>query len=201
MSPRLVAPLAALALLLPATIARADSGPPAPSPYAAPPGYAAPPVSPAAAPPAVGQGYPGGYAAPGPYGAPPAPPGYYPPPQTYGTFTPMRRKSSVMIGAGAILLSVAATALIAGPSLYSGSQQGGVSVCPVGGGFGGCASPSTDSGAGAAGIALMVVGIAALGAGVPLLIIGAQKVPDRGDATVRPSLQLGAGRASVGVSF
>ena len=101
-----------------------------------------------------------------------------------------------MIGWGAALVSIATTAVIAGSSLYAGatpSNNGCFDACP---------SSTTDSSAQAGGITLLVVGIAAMGAGLPLLIIGAQKVPDRGDTGVAtPTVRVGAGSGAVTWAF
>jgi hypothetical protein len=102
-----------------------------------------------------------------------------------------------MIAAGSVLISVATTAVIAGASLYAGASQQQSFVCD---GFGPCMPPAPDSGARAGGAALMVIGVVAMGVGIPLLAIGAQKVPDR-DAALVPSVRIGAGSAALKWSF
>jgi hypothetical protein len=207
-SRRLASLAAAAALFASTTRARADPPPPAPSNappppqgYTPQPGYPARSSMPQGYPPPPGyapQGYaPQGYAPQGytPQGYAP-PQGYpgYPPPQVYSpSYTAMRRRSPTMIAVGSALISVGATALIAGPAFYAGATQS--VVCNFGEG-GGCA-PTTDGGAQGAGIFFMVLGIAAVGAGIPLLVVGAQKVPDRGEAasllpTVRATVRAGA---------
>jgi hypothetical protein len=103
-----------------------------------------------------------------------------------------------MIATGAVLISVAATAIVAGASLFAGAGQQLPFVC---GNFGNCMQAAPDSGARAGGVVLMVVGVAALGAGVPLLAIGAQKVPDRDEVALLPSVHLGVGSAALRWSF
>jgi hypothetical protein len=49
---------------------------------------------------------------------------------------------------------------------------------------------------------LMVIGVLAMGAGIPLTVIGAQRVPDRDELGVLlPSVHLGAGSAALRWSF
>jgi hypothetical protein len=103
-----------------------------------------------------------------------------------------------MIAATAAMISVATTAVIAGASLYAGANEQPTFVC---GGFG-CSQAPPDSGARAGGVALMVIGVAAMGAGIPLLAIGAQKVPDRDEARVLvPNVRIGAGSAALRWAF
>ena len=48
-------------------------------------------------------------------------------------------------------------------------------------------------------IGVVVLGLAAMAAGIPLLVVGSQKVPDRGEATaLLPTVRVGAGSASLG---
>jgi hypothetical protein len=103
-----------------------------------------------------------------------------------------------MIAGGSVLISVATTGIIAGASLYTGAGQDQPFVCSN---FG-CTQAAPDSGARAGGVALMVIGLVAMGVGIPLVAIGAQKVPDRDEARVLvPSLHVGAGSASLLWSF
>jgi hypothetical protein len=126
----------------------------------------------------------------------PAPPGYYPPAETYATYTPMKRRSPTMIAWGSALVSVATTAIIAGSSLYAGGAQTTV-VCSFT-----CSSSSADSGAQTTGGVVLALGLVAMGAGIPLIVVGAQKVPESRDAaTVAPRLSVGAGKASLALDF
>jgi hypothetical protein len=101
-----------------------------------------------------------------------------------------------MIAGGAVLVSIGATALIAGPALFAGGNQT-TFVCNFG-----CSQAPPDSGAKAGGVVLMVLGLASLAAGIPMIAIGAQKVPDRDDASALvPRVRVGAGSASLGWTF
>jgi hypothetical protein len=137
---------------------------------------------------------------------PPAPPSEAPPPPS-----PAARRSSGMMAGGIALVSVSAAAAIAGGTMYTlGTQwvfRGGLcSGTPVG------APPTTaaptcgytDGGDGlrAAGIASIAVSIAAVGAGVPLLVVGAQKTPNKDVAlSAVPALRVGAGTLSASWRF
>lgn len=160
-----------------------------PPPPAPPPGYGAPPP---------------GYGAPPPgYGAPP--PGYGPPPPGYGygqtpvydpynqpppPDVPMKRNSVGMMVGGIILTSAGAIMLTLGGVVYSSSQN---IVCDIG-------SDCRDEQGERAGLILALAGLAGIGVGIPLIVVGARKVP----ATPEPpsaALLLGPGGLSVRGKF
>jgi hypothetical protein len=114
-----------------------------------------------------------------------------------------------MITAGVVLISLATVGAIGGTALFmSGSQQqqsfveppccAGCGVC--GGGLGALQS-SDGSGLRTAGIASIAFSVAAMGAGLPLLVVGSKKVPDRGDASLVPAVRFGSGGGSLSWSF
>jgi hypothetical protein len=114
----------------------------------------------------------------------------------------MKARSTPMIAGGTVLVSVAATMLIAGAALFAGADNSsGPIVC--GGQFGNfCMSAPADSGAKAGGVAMMVIGLAGMAAGIPLIAVGAQKVPDREEAHVLlPTVRIGAGSAALRWTF
>jgi hypothetical protein len=162
--------------MLPTASARAD-GPPA-----APPGY--PP--------------PGAF----------APPGYAPWPvprpdwaAQQEPYTPMKRRSSAMIAGGIVLISLSSVGLIAGAATFAAGTSNALVPQP-GCGFCGFVRSPGDSGLKAAGITSIVLGIAALGTGIPLLGVGAQKVPDRDQAwSPVPAVTVGAGAVSASWRF
>jgi hypothetical protein len=118
---------------------------------------------------------------------------------------PMKRRSSGMIGAGILLISLSTVGAIAGTATFAaGAQTSFVfGPCPLGG----PCPPNLqqvggDSGLKAAGIASIVLGIAALGAGIPLLVVGSQKVPDKDEAwSPVPAVRIGAGALSASWRF
>jgi len=136
--------------------------------------------------------------------APYAAPGWYRAPQDTPPYTPLRRRSPGMIAGGVILISLASVGFIAGPALIAAGNRTQEIVPDFCGDFG-CPSQMVSSTAGltTAGITAIAVGVAALGAGIPLLVVGTQKVPDRGDeeAALVPSVRFGLGGASVGWRF
>jgi hypothetical protein len=139
---------------------------------------------------------PAAYVPPPGYAPHAAPLGWYPKP--WPPYTPMKRRSPGMIAAGVVLVSLSSVALIAGPAMIVNSQQTSDDPCP----FNGCTTQSNGgSGFEAAGITSIVLGVALGAAGVPLLVVGAQKVPDRGEASVVPVVRVGAGGASVAWRF
>jgi hypothetical protein len=104
----------------------------------------------------------------------------------------MKRRSSALIGWGTALVSLGITATIAGPALFAGSAPPLCFDCGV--------LPMADAGGRAGGVALMVVGATFLAAGIPMIIVGAQNVPDRDEESVlMPTVRVGA--ASVSLSF
>lgn len=166
-SSRALAPVAALGVLI--TSATANAQVPAPSSAAAPagPGYAPP----------AGYGYPPGY----------APPGYgYPPPGAYAPYAPQpgwtavvetERRSPKMMGLGIALMALGGTGIIIGSSMFAAGNHISYDAVPCFDG-GDCGSfPSNDEGLKKGGIATLVVSVAAIAAGLPLTIVGAQRVP------------------------
>ncbi len=191
----------------------AQAPPPPPGQAAPPPGYGEPPPGYAPAPPGYAPAPPGygppGYPQPG-YGQPQF---YYPPPSLMGPPPRMERRSKGMMAGGIVLIGVGGLSLITGLAVYA---IGGV------GSFKSCSSTSgnysynynyndcgwtADKGTQAAGVALMVLGVAGLGVGIPLTVIGAKKVPvdpQAGEppaAITTPMLHLGAGNASLDFAF
>ena len=160
--------------------------PPPPAPGQPPPGYGQPPP---------GYGYPpqgNGYPPPG-YGYPPpgygqAPPGYGYPPPGYGYPPPgyeaydtdgsqgppvtMKRRSVGMMVGGIVLVSAGAVVSTLG-SLMFFSEQSVDCACPSGG-YCSCGDTGGDDGGAAA---LLIGGLLAIGGGIPLIVIGARKVP------------------------
>jgi hypothetical protein len=92
------------------------------------------------------------------------------------------------------------TAMIAGASLFAGASQRRPVVC-AGNEFCPLDRPANEPTAKAGGVALMVIGVVAMGAGIPLVIVGAQKVPDRDGLALLPSVHIGAGSASLSWSL
>lgn len=182
MSSQRFASLAVLGLLLAAGDARAQSGPPTPLPSGPAPG-----VAPGMA--------PGGYPPPGVYPGAPAPPGWYPAPQPMYPYTPMKRRSSGMIAGGVLLISLSSIGLIAGSAMVSAGDSGGAFTCTE---FG-CSRPG-DSTLKGGGVAAIVIGLVALGVGIPLLVVGSQKVPDRDEARL-PAVRLAAGSHGLALEF
>ena len=157
--------------------------PPAQPTATAPPGYGAPPPGYGAPPP--------GYGAPPPGYAPP-PAYYYPPPGYYGGQplpppVPKERYSTGMMVSGIVLAGAGAFALLIGGAIFSAADRGQV-VCDE---FG-CRNESNDDQK-TTGIALMIAGGAGIAIGVPLLIVGARKVPvESAPAQSEPSAALRA---------
>jgi hypothetical protein len=148
----------------------------------------APAEAPAAGPPAAGPP-PGG-----PYGPPPPYPPYgygavYPPPPPPPP--PMKRRSVGMMVAGIVLTSIGAVAAVAGAVVADEAEEGEVE-CD----FDFC-EREVDEERRTAGIVVAVAGVAMLGAGIPLIIVGARKVPaepgesSRRAAPPRVALKLG----------
>jgi hypothetical protein len=168
--PRRAAPLAVVAALLVPGAARADG--PAPTPP--PAGYAPPPL--------VYAPYPAGFV----FAQPP--------------FTPMKRKSPARMGAGIALITIGATAVLAGTTLaIAGAPSSGYTVFSPCGDINPCQeSPSAQPGVIAAGIVTLVLGSASIATGVPLLVSGMRKVPDTADtARLVPEIGVGARSGSL----
>ena len=83
----------------------------------------------------------------------------------------MKRRSTGMMVGGIVLVSAGALAGTLGSYLLL-SDQSEYCSCPDGGY---CPCPSTEENGGP--IALVIGGLIAIGGGIPLLVIGARKVP------------------------
>src|SRR5262249_54886668 len=112
--------------------------------------------------------------------------------------TPMKRRSPGMITAGIVLLSLGGAGVIAGSALVAAGSQTHIDIPP-------CVPEGpcepivmSDSGLKVGGITMIVVSTLALGAGIPLLVIGLKKVPDR---ALAPTVRVGAGGASMRWQF
>jgi hypothetical protein len=158
------------------------------------------------APPPAPEGHYHGERSPPPPGAyPPGPPSYpphYPPPPGYGYAPvrpipeppppPMERRSPGMMAAGIVLISLGAVALVAGAVVINDAQDD--CVLEVGNDF---CNEVVDERRQTAGIIVAVTGVAMLGAGIPLTIVGSRRVPaepptgENGSAL--PRVRLGAG--------
>jgi hypothetical protein len=182
-SPRFAC-LAPLLLLLTTRPALAD-GPPA----ASVPAPEAPPVA-APAPPRA-------YLPPPVYLPYAPPPGWSPPVAANVPYTPMKRRSPGMIATGVVLSSVSTVGVIAGAAVVARAGAGSGFECDFG-----CTS-SSDLGSAykPAGIVAIAVGVAAGAIGFPLLIVGAQKVPDRETPALVPAVRVGVGQASAAWRF
>ena len=188
-----------LALTLAPSAARAE-------PPAAPAAPAATtPMAPAYAPPAYPlPAYPvSGYPSPLGYANAGNPPDVEYPPE-------MRVRSSGMIAGGVLLLSFGLVGVVAGSALVGAHEpkqdQNDFSNC-----FGDICSPVSNQvvlkpGLRTAGIATLVGSVVAMGAGIPLLVIGAKKVPVSDDdagkaANVTPTLRVGSAGATLTWQF
>jgi hypothetical protein len=175
-----------------------------PKPEEPPPGYAPPPPGYAPAPPGYGQpGYGQPYGQPG-YGQPQF---YYPPPPLMGPPPRMERRSKGMMAGGIVLLGVGALSLITGLAVYAVGSVGTYKGCygySTYSSYSDCGYTS-DKGTQTAGVALMIAGVAGIGVGIPLTVIGAKKVPvdpqNEQALTTTPTLRVGAGNASLGFAF
>ena len=174
-----------------------------PKPEEPPPGYAPPPPGYAPAPPGYGQpGYGQPYGQPG-YGQPQF---YYPPPPLMGPPPRMERRSKGMMVGGIVLLGVGALSLVTGLAVYAAGSLGSYECTAGWGSGGGYCGYKESSSEKTAGAALMIVGVAGIGVGIPLTVIGAKKVPvdpQTGEQalTTTPTLRVGAGHASLGFAF
>jgi hypothetical protein len=155
------------------------------------------------------------------------PPGYLPPaypqPLAYANagdpanveYPPeMRVRSSSMIAGGVLLLSFGLVGVIAGSSMVGAHvptpNSNEISPCFDEGG-GGCGTPVSTAiipkpGMKTAGIVTLVGSVVAMGAGIPLLIVGAKKVPVHDDAAAKaakltPTLQVGSAGATLTWQF
>jgi len=124
---------------------------------------------------------------------PPPPPPVAPPPPPPGDgeeYTgPTERRSTGMFITGVILIPVGGLALLAAPIVY------GVDVAESGG---------VSSDPGPLPIALAIFGVAAIGAGIPLLVIGNQDVPVENAAQPPPpqaAVHVGPGSMSISGTF
>jgi len=171
-------------------------GPPPPGPPP-PPGYGTAP--PGAYPPGT---YPPGYPPPG-YQQGYPPPYYYPPSDyNYGAPPPppreTERNSTGLMVAGIVLTGVGAVAAVAGVIVATDAEEERYD------GYYGYQTVDEDKRV--AGIIVGLVGLGLIGAGIPMIIVGARKVPVK-DAPEQPAeqqgralptLRLGLGAASVG---
>jgi hypothetical protein len=188
------------------------SGQPAPAPagtappnYPPAPGYGQPYAPPPAGygPPPAGYGPPpAGYGPPPPgYGA--YPPGYAPPPYGYpygapyySYATPLppatppvkkeRRNTGMMI-AGILLTSGGAIGLIIGAAVTANASNQIDVYCPNGSGSTFRCSTRDNEGQKTAGYGLMIGSAIALAGGIPLWIVGGQKVPVTGKGKDEPA--------------
>jgi len=166
------------------------SAPAQAEPQAAPPAPAAPP---GATPP------PGSGAAPPGYGAPPAGSGYGAPPPGYGYPYPyygyyggapppppprFERKSTGMMVGGILLTSAGIVGILTGAAMAStaGNQIDVYCESPVGGGGPFVCERRADATQLAAGYGVLIGGVVALGAGIPLWLIGGKRVPANDEA-------------------
>lgn len=180
---------------------------------AAPPGYGEPPPGYAPPPPGYAPAQPGypppGYAQPGGY--PPEygqPQFYYPPPPMMGPPPRMERRSKGMMAGGIVLIGVGALSLITGLVTYAVGSIGPYQSSNCYGSYNCGGSYVPDSGTRTAGIVLMVGGVAGLGVGIPLTVIGAKKVPvdpqtgePKTEASTTPTLRIGPTNASLQFAF
>ncbi|APR85373.1 Hypothetical protein A7982_10722 [Minicystis rosea] len=173
LSSRCLASVAALGVLVASTTARAQT-PAGPQPAA--------PAAPTAGPMPFAPGYPPGQVPSYPY-----PPGAYAPyagaPMPWGQGTPVvetTRRSSTMMGIGIALMALGGTGVIIGSSMFAAGHQTEYYVdC-----FGGCDTSTgiNDKTLKNGGIAVLAIGAAAIVAGLPLTIVGAQRIPLKSDA-------------------
>jgi hypothetical protein len=154
-----------------------------------PPGYPPPPPRYAPAPP----GYPE-YTTP-----PPGAQYYYPPPPLIGPPPRMERRSKGMMIGGIVLTGVGALSFLTGLTVYA-LGSAGTDDCTSGSYY--SCDWKSDSGTQTTGAIMMVLGGAAVAVGIPLTVVGARKVPvDPAAESKAPTLQLGAGRASLRFAF
>ncbi len=125
----------------------------------------------------------------------------------------MRMRSSGMVAGGTLLLSFGLVGLIAGSAMVSAHEprdDRGDSPCFTASecDFNEQTTPSVvlKPGFRAAGIATLVGSVVAMGAGIPLLMIGAKKVPVLDDDAARaaklsPTLRVGAASATLTWQF
>ncbi|APR85369.1 Hypothetical protein A7982_10718 [Minicystis rosea] len=125
---------------------------------------------------------PPGYAPPG-YAPPGYPPGAYAPyaPSSM-TWTPAfetARRSSTMMGLGITLMVVGGTGIIIGSSMFAAGNQENFDYypCTDDGSCSDIPALIDDKALKKGGIAVLVIGAAAVVAGLPLTIIGSQRVP------------------------
>jgi hypothetical protein len=208
---------AILATCLTATMLAATPGLAQQAPQQPPPGYGEPP--PGYSPPPPGYGAPPGYGQPA-YGQPAygqpgygQPQFYYAPPSLMGPPPRMERRSKGMMIGGIVLLGVGGLSGIVGALVYAvasaPTHSCGASTTTGGSGYSYTYDWNlcTDKGGQTAGAALMIAGLAGIGVGIPLTIIGAKKVPvdpETGEPpkqSAAPTLRLGAGHASLDFAF
>ena len=197
---------ALLATCLTATMLAATPGFAQQAPQQPPPGYGEPPPGYAPAPP--GYAPQPGYGQP-PYGQPAygQPQFYYPPPALMGPPPRMERRSKGMMIGGIVLLGVGGLSLITGLAVYAAGSVGSYNCSSQWGNGSGFCGWKADTGTETAGVALMIAGVAGLGVGIPLTVIGAKKVPvdpqtgEQPAQSTVPTLRLGAGKATLDFAF
>jgi hypothetical protein len=178
--------------LAPAAAGAQQAAPTSPSvalqqPSATAPGYGAAQPGHGAAPPGYGAAPPGYGAAPPGYGV--APPGYGGYMQTLPPDT--EPQSFGMIVSGALLLSFGVTGILAGSSMViAATRTPEIVPCFPGAE---CAPTRADHSAlEAVGVTTLVISSLATIGGIPLLVIGAKKVPARTETTaLRPEVRVG----------
>ncbi|MEP7119873.1 MAG: hypothetical protein ABJE95_03140 [Byssovorax sp.] len=197
-----------LAATLASGAAQAADPPPPVLPAATPPEASSPP--PAARP----AGFDLGYAAPPPAYGPPASYGLLPEQQP--EYPPeMQMRSPGLVAGGVVLLSFGVVGLFAGSALVSAhdptsNQQNTCINCS----FDGSGGSSTTAGVvlkpgfQTAGIGTLIGSVVAIGAAIPLIAIGAKKVPYVNDASpttnaarLTPSIGIGPAGATVTWQF
>jgi hypothetical protein len=101
-----------------------------------------------------------------------------------------------MMITGIVLTSLGAIGIVTGAVMVARAESN--IICGGGGTLGSC-DDSGDRRAG--GFAVMLLGAAGLGVGIPLTIIGARKVPARGQLPAEAGLRFGPRSASLRVTF
>jgi hypothetical protein len=118
---------------------------------------------------------------------------------TPAPYKPMKRNSVALAAAGITMLAVGGGGFFAGIAMFSaGSQYRAVFNCNA---QGMCFEPTREQNTPLknAGIAAMVLGGLAVGAGIPMMIIGLKKVPAKAgeETSLVPELHLGAAGGSL----
>jgi hypothetical protein len=168
-----------LAATLAAGAARAEPPPPAPPALPA----AAPSSPPTAAPPAAPTGFELGYGSPPPaYGLPAS---YAISPEQQPDYPPeTHMRSAGLVAGGVVLMSFGVVGLFAGSAMAgahepTGDQPNVCTDCSFDGSGGSFSAPNVKlkPGFATAGIGTLIGSVVAIGAAIPLIVIGARKVP------------------------